>query len=141
MIGLTFFLLIMSFGYISLSYEEGSGQVYIFENTNLSEYSVQNIYIHGTDGFQYYNCCDEDALKEYLAGIRFCKITGNYTFPDNVQNVNIRFYGPKGVFHVSLTDEALKITPLHEEKIYSKKYHCVEAIDWDYLSSLLLTSE
>lgn len=141
LIGLTFFLLIMSFGYISLSYEEGSGQVYIFENTNLSEYSVQDIYIHGTDGFQYYDCCDEDALKEYLAGIRFCKITGNYTFPDNVQNVNIRFYGPEGVFHVSLTDEALKITPIHEEKIYSKKYHCVEAIDWDYLSSLLLTSE
>ena len=136
LIGLTFFLLVMSFGHISLSFHEGIGQEYIFQNTDLSEYSVQALYIHDADGFQYYDCTDEESLKEYLAGVRFCKLTGNYTFPDDIQNINIRFYGPEGVFHVSLTDNALKITPLHEEKIYSKKYYCTEAIDWDSLYSL-----
>ena len=138
LVGFTFFLLVMSFGHIAMSFDEGIGQEYIFRNTDLSEYSIQNLYIHDADGFQYYDCSEEESLKKYLAGIRFCKITGNYSFPDGEQNIHIRFYGPDGVLNVSLADDALKVTPLYGEKIISKKYYCNEEIDWDYLYSLLI---
>jgi len=139
--GLIFFALMLSGGYVALAYDTISGQELIFEEEKLSDFSVNSIRRLDAEKLKFYDCGDEAALNDYLAGLTFHRMTGNYTFPEKKENgISVLYHGPDGVFAATLTDEVLEITVLHSGGGSGTYYH-TEEIDWEYLYSLLTERE
>ena len=44
---------------------------------------------------------------------------------------------PSGALGVELTDHAIKLVPLAEDK-RAKSYYLVNSVDWDYLSTIVV---
>ena len=135
---LVFFLLILSCGYFSLSYPAGSGRELIFDGQDTALCAVNNINFDTPDGYAYATCRDPQALCAYLEELEFYALTGSYSFSNDENRIIIIFHGPKGAFGVNLTDHTLMITPLHDDTPQKTGYYLREAVDWEYIRSLLV---
>lgn len=136
-VGLIFFLLIMSCGYVALAYDAASGREYIFSSQDTDEFSVMSVYLSSGDSMDsVYLCTDDAALIDYLAGLRFFQITGNYSYPSEGYAANIVFQGPQGTMVIRLNNNVLSVTQLYG-KALKTVYSPASEIDWDYLESLL----
>lgn len=137
-VALVFFLLILSCGYFSLSYPAGSGRELIFDGQDPALCAVNNINFDTPDGYAYATCRDPQALCAYLEELEFYALTGSYSFSNDENRIIIIFHGPKGAFGVNLTDHTLKITPLYDDTPQKTGYYLREAVDWEYIRSLLV---
>jgi len=136
-VGIVLFVFMMTSGYIALAYESSIGDDVIFYSGTADEHVLRSVSFWDEQQPDYYDCTDEDAFKAYLGSLEFKHITGNYTFPKDEHEMICIFMGNDGAFGMTLTDSAVKITPLYGESHRSQHYYLVTAVNWDYLSSLL----
>ena len=131
-IGILFFILSMSCGYVALAYDHDVGKVRLFQNQSLQQWSLSSIQSYD----HHYVCQDEDAFKEYLGQLDMYHLTGNYAFDTNQRKWTCIFDTPEGVMGVILLDHGIKIVPLYEEST-SSFYYVPQGIDWPYLDTMI----
>lgn len=141
-VGITFFFLCMTIGYVALSYDEFTGQEIIFQND--VEYidprytiSAINTTIFDHNGFV--ECKDEDALEQYLAKLQFSRVLGNYSMSDYDERLLLIYESPHGDFGLHIRDQFMTVTPLGRTSLQQEHYYIQSNIDWEYISSLLYT--
>jgi len=139
--GIVFFLLIMTCGHVALAYSVGTGNELIFNNNQSDEYRIDFINKGDIYHLNYYDCLDETKLFDYLSSLELYDMTGNYSYSQYDNLMRICYHHPDGNFVVSITDETIKVTPLHGDRLYSKIYLSKEPIDWEYLDSLVVLEE
>lgn len=133
-----FYVLIMSCGYVAFGFNQISGKDLIFDGQDPSEFVIESVKRY--DSKDWYNhsftCTDEAALTEYLAGLNFCKVTGNYSFSDNDHDVSIRYVTPRGLeYWISLESNSL----IHSGNGRDHTpYYCTDQLDWELLHSLII---
>jgi len=136
-VGLIFFVLMMSCGYVSLAYDSGSGQEFLFQNRDSSAYRLENVSFRKPEGWSSYTCSDPEALDRYLRGLTFSQITGNYSFPTEEYGLSMMYQDLEGGLIIStLTDHTLIVTKTAQNRL-TNNYYCTDSIDWAYLESLL----
>ena len=124
-VGAAFFILCMTSGYVALAYDGESAT----EVLNLSDASIQTLADE--------NITDSEAFHEYLTGLTLCRLTGNYSFSDSEHHFDLRLNTPDGVDAVILYDNAVKVLPLHGDRVYATYYYVPGGIDWAYLETLI----
>lgn len=136
--GAVTFLLFISCGNMALAYSAGSVNELVFNADDISKYHVDFINKEDISHLDYYQCLDEEQLLTYLADLELYEITGNYSYSTYDHLMLICLNHSDGDFVLSLTDDTLKITPLHKENLSSKTYLLKEKIDWDKIDCLIV---
>ena len=137
MVGLTFFILCMTCGYVSLAYGEDTGATTIFRGHDLTEFAADTITVTGGKYAVGLDFVDADALTEYIAGLSTQEMTGNYSYPDDGPTLSIWYNSPYGVVLVDLQTEYIKVIYLSDEKDARYVYHLPKPTDWKYIDSIV----
>lgn len=150
-VGLLFFLFSMSFGYVALAYDSGSGAELIFGSHTFEEVELgtaklddnmrQAIY----DPFNYdpkkhafrgpSDCRDEEALFDYFASLTLDTTTGGDPAIGHTREDFYHYTLPEGLTIIRLTDRALDVNRLYAGGS-STTYYLPDGADWDYIDSL-----
>lgn len=142
-VGLSFFLLCMTFGYVALSYNDLTGQQVIYQ-TDADEIDPRySIFALNTTLFQhngFLKCKDEDALEEYLSNLQLSKLLGNYSMPDEIAVLSMFYESPIGNFDIGIWDQYMSVIPLGKTIWQGANYYIHSEIDWEYIESLLYSS-
>lgn len=136
-VGLMFFLLCMTCGYVALAYGEHVGSEAIFLDQELSSFALNEIYVDGDEYGAKNDSIDVLEINEYLAGLVMLSMNGNYSFSDDDGSMAFRYTGPIGSLWVQLRDSYVRILPLYEKKPEWRVYYLPEAVDWNYLHTIL----
>ena len=135
-VGLCFFILCMTSGYVALAYETASGSEVIFEEAP-DAYSLQYINWGENGHYEQKNCIDMDPLYEYLSDLTLSKMTGNYSLNTSSPHFWAIFDSPRGEIAVYIHGKMLTLTYLSEDNAPQTDYYIETELDWDYLESLL----
>lgn len=130
-VGLVFFLLCMSCGYVALAYGETTGAEVIFQSQPPEQYVLHS------SVFDDVVCTDESALHRYLSALRMEQISGNYSFFQEGTSLSLIFDTPEGALVVTLSDRFIKLVPLYG-KVNAKYYYLPDGVDWDALSEYIV---
>ena len=135
LVGLTFFLLSFSCGYVALAYGGATGADVIYGTPGV--YSFSSIGISDSSGYQSCYAADEADLREYLSSLPLLELTGNYTFSETEQVFECSLYTPDNFTRIVLHGDVLLVQPLRNSGI-SAAYHIPGGVDWAKLRSLVL---
>lgn len=138
-VGLTFFLLCMSCGYVSLAYGEDTGAATVFRGHDLSEFVADTITVEGGEYTNKIDNVDAEALTDYIAGLHTQEMTGSYSYSysDDEKYLSIWYYSPYGVVLTDLHTDFIKVMYLSDDNSGWNVYYLPEAADWDYLDSIV----
>lgn len=141
-VGVTFFLLSMTSGYIALAYDGSNGHQMLYQYDDLSVYTIRHVSIHDVkhdDNFSTtYETVDEIALHEYLAGLTLYELTGNYSFSDSQRYYHYLMDTPAGTQVITLYDNVIKLVRLYQSDLPAEYFYITEGIDWNYIDSLII---
>lgn len=130
-VGLVFFLLCMTCGYVALAYGGGTGAEVIYQSQSPEQYALRSINVGD------FVCTDEAALHRYLSGLRMEHISGNYSFDQEGTSLSLMFDTPEGALAVTLSDRFAKLVPLYGE-VTAKYYYLPDGTDRDVLSEFIV---
>lgn len=130
-VGLVFFLLCMSCGYVALAYGESTGAEAIYQFQPPEQYVLRVI------SWDNLVCTDEAALHCYLSALRMERIAGNYSFEQEGRSLTLTFDTSEGSLHITLSDRYMKLLQLYE-KVNTEYYYLPDGIDWDALSEYIV---
>lgn len=134
-VGLTFFILCMSCGYVSLAYKSTTGYEAVFAG-NPDAFSLRDV-TETDDPFQTeYDLSDPAAFFSFLSSLQLEKITGNYSFAGEGRRITCLFDTPEGNLGISLSDRVLKLTPLYGERA-TQIYYLPEQTNWDIVDAAI----
>lgn len=136
-IGLTFFVLCNTCGFLALAYGDATGKEIIYKNQATEEYVLRNTTLLNDEFYTVYQCIDEQVFHEYLSSLTLSNITGNYSFVDEDKRYTYILQTPEGTMGVVLTDDAIKLAKLYEENT-AEYYYLPNKVDWDYLESIVI---
>lgn len=139
-VGITFFALFMSYGYVALAYGESTGREIVYQSEDVHSYKVDQLYFTEKDR-EYnilYECMNEEALHEYISKLTMTNLTGQYTFSDRDKELCISYDTPKGDMYVVLAEHVVRITTAYEKEWKTYWYYVAEEIDWTYLEEIII---
>ncbi len=136
-VGLTFFILCMTSGYVALAYGEETGADTLYRGYDLSTFTADDITVSGGKYNRELDHVDTEALTAYIASLRTQNMTGNYSFSDDEQQVAIWYDTPYGVVLLDLHTNHVKVFYLSDEDDRSYVYHLPDGTDWDYVDSIV----
>ena len=131
-VGLVFFLLCMSCGYVALAYGETTGAQAVFRSRPPEEYSLHSV---GSGDFI---CTDEAALRRCLADLHMEHIAGNYAFVQEETSVSLWFDAPHGVVVATLGDRFLELLPLYGGRGTPEYFYLPDGLDREALRDCIL---
>lgn len=129
-VGLVFFLLCMSCGYVTLAYGESTGAEVIYQFQAPEQYALR---VKSWDNLV---CTDEAALHCYLSALRMERIAGNYSFEEGGRSLPLIFDTSEGSLHVTLSDRFVEVLP--PGKGIPEYYYLPDGTDWDALSEYII---
>jgi len=129
LIGLCFFLLLLSCGHIALAYEVGHGETLIFENQSLDTFRINSISCRENRGYTLYECTDSEAVLQYFSNLSLTKRTGSYVQSDEADLIMVLLQGKDGVIGLNLTENSLRVSRLYEDPLQSTVYHLAQSAD------------
>ena len=136
-VGLTFFVLCMTCGYVSLAYGEDTGATTIFRNHELTEFVAGDITVIGGTYTNGIDNVDAGALNEYIAGLRTQEMTGNYSYSEDNKDLSIWYNSPYGIVLVDLHTDYIQVIYLSDKNDVWYTYHLPEPTDWDYVDTIV----
>lgn len=136
-VGLMFFILCMTSGYVALAYGEDTGAETVFRNYELSSFIADDITVSGGQYDSKLDNIDAEALTAYIAGLRTQEMTGNYSFSNDDREVSIWYNTPYGVVILDLHSNHVRVFYLSDEEDRSYIYHLPDGTDWDYVYSIV----
>ncbi len=125
-VGLIFFLLCMSCGYVALAWEESTGADVIYRSRPLEQYGLMST------NWDDLTCTDEAALHRYLSAQPMERISGNYSFDGQEPSLSLLLHTPEGLLSITLSDRFLKLVPLYD-RTEVQYYYLPDGTDWDAL--------
>ena len=139
-VGLVFFVLCMTIGYVALAYDDRSGSEVIYNNSDYSQYHLHSISME--DGAKQRNgkLTDEAeaAFHEYLSELTLSELTSYYSFSEYDTQFNCIMDTPEGTQVVQLYDNVINITKLYGENPSRCYYYIQDGVDWEYLRDIVL---
>ncbi len=137
LVGVIFFILCMSGGYVSMAYNGRNGAEIIYKSGDFSKYSLSHVSLTNDYSMTDFEIVDEQAFHEYLSELTLYEFTGNYSFSAGTQSCTYLLDSPDGTLGILLYDHALKLTYVNERGD-SSYYYIKENTDWDYLSTIII---
>ena len=136
LVGLAFFILCMTCGYVALAYDTTTGAEAIFKEVP-EDYTLQFIN-WGEDGrYGGKTCKDTEALYTFLSDIPLMSMTGNYSLNEESPHFWAIFHHAEGNIAVYIHGNMLTLTHLSQDNAPQFDYYIDGDIDWSYLESLL----
>ncbi len=132
-VGLVFFILCMSCGYVSLAVDSGTVGDQIWSEPDTA-YQIKDVerQIHGL--WEPYICLDDAAFRTYLSDLPTADVMGKYQYPRDTWSLRFKEVGlPERVY---LAEDLMEFWPPNGG--LPKYKYLPESIDWDYLDTLLL---
>lgn len=134
LVGLTLFLLMSSFGYVALSFDERPGAEVLFGG-DPAGYTLHSVRRDG----KLLDCADPEALMDYLSALPLAHLTGDYDYEDQDQATYVLYFdAPKEVTRnlcVVLSGRQCKMDPSNGRAF--QPYYLPEGVDIEQLDSLL----
>ena len=134
LVGLVLFLLLFSFGYVALSYDERTGAD-IFFGGDPAGYTLHAVWRDG----KLLDCADPKALADHLSALSLARLTGNYNYGQQDRTTYILYFDPPrtdmGSLCVLLSGSQCKVS--HSNSALSRPYYLPEGVDIEQLDSLL----
>lgn len=137
-VGLTFFVLCMTCGYVALVYGDSTGEDVLFQYQDHSKFRLRNISLSDDAFHRNYICTDENAFYDYLAGLEMDYLTGNYSFSENDREFAYLFDTPQGTVGIMLTDHVIKYVPIYGKHPSASYYYLPQGVDWSYLNTIIV---
>ena len=137
-VGAAFFILCMTSGYVALAYDDNSSAQILYPSGDISSYWSRDLYIHDNSIDTNYEVVDEAAFHEYLSGLTFFDLTGNYSYSDSEKYVSFFLETPKGVVYLNLFDDAIKVIRLYGADRNEEIYYIPEGLDWDLIHRIII---
>ena len=137
-IGLVFFIMCSTCGFIALAYGSDTGKEIIYNNQNLGAYTLRNTTLNNDEFNTIYATIDEQAFHEYLSNLTLSNITGSYSFEDDDLRYTYLIQTPKGTLGVVLSENIIKLVSLYEKDPKSTYYYLTDKVDFDYLHSIIV---
>ena len=137
LLGLVFFGLCMSAGYVALAWGGGTGEEAIYLSQEPQRCTLAAIARTQRGDTTYLRCGDPQAFTSYLAQLPMEQIMGNYTFDEEEESLSMNCSTPEGTLYVTLWDRAARVALLSGERRTTCYYHLPQATDWAYLDRLL----
>ena len=137
LVGLTFFLLCLSCGYVALAYGGTTGAEAIFPKE--SGYSFESYDMDLNDGFRReYYLTDSKELRAFLSQLSLAEVTGYYSLSDSDKVFDTFIRTPDGLIHVALHDDLLRLQPLGADNYTGALYYVRNGVDWEKLQSIVV---
>ena len=136
-VGLIFFLLCMSCGYVSLAYGGKRGAEVIYQNRGYEDCHIGHISSSDYNVSDGHEIVNEAAFHEYLSGLTFLEMTGNYSFDDMEKEVFYFLDTPEETLVVRLYDSMMELTHMGGNGMDTEQYFIEEGTDWDYIDSII----
>ncbi len=136
-VGLMFFVLCMSSGYVALAYGEETGADTVYRGYELSSFVADDITVSGGQYDSKLDNIDAEALTAYIAGLWTQEMTGNYSFSNDDREVSIWYNTPYGVVLLDLHSNHVRVFYLSDEEDRSYIYHLPDGTDWEYVDSIV----
>lgn len=133
-VGLVFFILCMSCGYVSLAVDSGTVGDRVWPEPDTA-YAITDIERKVNGRWVPQICLDETAFQAYLAALPTSEVMGKYSYSGGIWA--LRFDQEEGpVRWVHLADDLMETWPRDETQF--EYAYLPQPIDWDYLDTLLL---
>lgn len=134
LVGLVLFLLMSSFGYVALSFDERPGAEVLFGG-DPAGYTLHSVRRDG----ELMDCPDPDALMDYLSALPLAHLTGDYDYEDQDPATYVLYFdAPKEVTRnlcVVLSGQQCKMDPADGRAF--QPYYLPEGVDTARLDGLL----
>lgn len=138
LVGLVFFVLCMSCGYISLAYGSVTGDDVIYRSRNIEECRLRYIDAENEPQSVVWTCVDQESLRSYMASLELKQLTGNYSYEGSSRKYTFLYDTPEGTLGVILCDRVLKISPLYGEAPNAEWYYIPGGTDWELLDKIIV---
>ena len=136
LVGLVFFGLSMSCGYVSLAYGGDSGEALLFSPTGPQGYSLRSVSLSDDPYRREWRCRDEKALLDWLGGLELEELTGLYSYESDEPKYIFLLDAPEGSLGLVLWEDSLKYSPLWEGG-ETQTYHIAGGSQEEALAGLL----
>lgn len=134
LVGLVLFLLMSSFGYVALSFDERPGAEVLFGG-DPAGYTLHSVRRDG----ELLDCSDPEALMDYLSALPLAHLTGDYDYGQQDRTTYVLYFdAPKEVTRnlcVVLSGRQCKMDPSNGRAF--QPYYLPEGVDIEQLDSLL----
>ena len=134
LVGLVLFLLLSSFGYVALSYDERTGAD-IFFGGDPAGYTLHTVWRDG----KLLDCADPKALADHLSALSLARLTGNYDYRQQDRTTYIFYFDPPrtdmGSLRVLLSGSQCEIS--HSNSALFRPYYLPEGVDTQLLDETL----
>ena len=134
LVGLVLFLLMSSFGYVALSFDERPGAEVLFGG-DPAGYTLHSVRRDG----ELLDCSDPEALMDYLSALPLAHLTGDYDYGQQDRTTYILYFDPPrtdmGSLRVLLSGSQCKVS--HSNSALFRPYYLPEGVDIEQLDSLL----
>ena len=136
-VGLVFFVLCMTSGYVALAYDGNTVAQMIYQGDDYSSYVIRSVSLKDDEYATNYEIADAEAFHAYLAGLTVYELTGNYSFSDSERCFTYVMDTQGGTMVVMLYDNVVKTVWLHRDA-QAEYYYVPEGIDWDYIETVII---
>ena len=140
-VGLVFFLLCMSCGYVALAYGEGTGAELIYQSRETEQYALRDVRWDGDPFYTVLVCPDEAGLHRALSSLRLEQIAGNYSYRQEEKRLVLLFDAPEGTLGVTLSSfsggDFIRVSPLYGKES-AQTYYLPDGLDREALGEYIL---
>jgi hypothetical protein len=130
--GAILFGLMFTCGHVTLAFDQTTGADLIFAGESPALYELDDNEVYWLN--RYVGVKEPEALKDYLAGLEICDVSGLYELEEGPQEIRIFLEKDGESIRVTLSDHVMGFRG-HGSRYES--YYVEDEIDWDYLESLL----
>lgn len=136
-VGLVFFLLCMSCGYVALAYGSGTGAELIYRSLDPAQFTLRLARWEDDPYNSTLVCTDEPALHRYLSSLPMESISGNYSFEPEGEAIVLFLEAPDGPLYLTLSDEWLEVVTLYGKR-HTEYYYLPGGADRDTLRGCIV---
>ena len=140
LVGITFFFLCMTCGYVALAYGNDTGAQAIYQSRDTSDFSLRDITLDHDPYHTIWLCPDQEKFHHFMASLELANLTGSYSFDGAQQRFTFLYDIPEGEYSLAviLQDNALKVVPLGDQDRSPQWYYIPKGTDWAKLDEILL---
>jgi len=124
LIGTIAFALLITHGYVTFAGTEYTGKEVVFQNRDLSEYTIESVRYYEAGESNPYEGIDETAIKEGLEKLELRKIYGKYSFSGQEEYHYIRMYDGETTVELTFFGDIVQINRRFDKRYLTTQYIC-----------------
>ena len=138
LVGITFLLLALSYGYVALAYGGAAGNEMIPQLDAQSGYTLTVLNSDLPISEEELAKVNTEQVREYFSGLTMYRITGQFTFQATNREALIQLQQPgTATYWMFIGDKSIELHALSAESNGPVYYYIPDGIDWNMLDSLI----